>query len=143
MIILDHIHPMLAHFPIALVIFGFIADFASLIFKKEACLTKTGFYLLLAGSLTALFALIAGDLFTEELTGAAGQLRETHELFAWITLSLLVLTSILRIYLKIKNKEESNLKWLAFSLYAIATISVGVTGYLGGTLVYTYLITSL
>ncbi len=49
MISLSHLHPMLVHFPIALIVLGFIADFASLIFKKEACLSKTGFYLLIAG----------------------------------------------------------------------------------------------
>ena len=56
----SHFHPMLVHFPIALVIFGFLAELASLFFKKEACLSKLGFYLLILGTLSALAAWFTG-----------------------------------------------------------------------------------
>jgi len=133
----DHFHPMLVHFPIALVIFGFIADCATLYFKKEACLSKLGFYLLLAGTLMAFLALSTGAIFTEEMSGAAGAVKETHENFAWITLGLLILTSGLRIGLQ--KKENTRLKWTAFACYALAAVSVSITGYYGGTLVYNYM----
>ncbi|GET26019.1 DUF2231 domain-containing protein [Prolixibacter sp. NT017] len=139
MISLSHIHPMLVHFPIALVLIGFVADSASLVFKKEACLSKTGFYLLIAGTLSAVFALLAGVLFTADMSGSAGEVKATHELFAWITLGLLFLTSIIRIFLVVKKREHSDLKWLAFALYGLAAISVGITGFFGGTLVYSYM----
>jgi uncharacterized membrane protein len=130
---------MMVHFPIAIIVLGFIADFASLIFKKEACLSKAGFYLLIVGTFSAIVALLTGVLFTSEMTGSAGEIMETHELFAWITLSLAILTSVLRTYLLVKKKENSNLKWIAFVLYGLATISVSVTGFFGGTLVYSYM----
>ena len=139
MISLSHLHPMIVHFPIAIIVFGFIADLASLIFKKEVCLSKTGFYLLIVGALSAIVALLTGIFFTSELAGSAGEIMETHEHFAWITLSLVILTSILRIYLLVKKKENSNLKWIAFVLYGLAAISVSVTGFFGGTLVYNYM----
>src|SRR3989339_289579 len=113
MIELSHIHPMLVHFPIALVVFGFVADFAYLLYKKEACLSKTGFYLLVAGTLSAMVALL--------------------------TVALLTATSVFRIFLMAKNREDSNLKWIAFVLYGIATFSVSLTGFFGGTLVYNYM----
>lgn len=50
----SHLHPMLVHFPIALVVFGFLADAVSLFYKKETCLSKTGFYLLVIGTLAAI-----------------------------------------------------------------------------------------
>jgi len=127
-----HFHPMLVHFPIALVVFGFIADCATLYFKKEACLSKLGFYLLLAGTLMAALALTTGAFFTEEMSGAAGAIKDTHEDFAWITLGLLILTSILRIILQ--KKENTRLKWTSFTLYGLAAVSVSITGYYGGTL---------
>lgn len=139
MISLSHIHPMLVHFPIALIVIGFVADFASLVFKKEACLSKAGFYLLIVGTLSAVFALLAGVLFTSDMSGSAGEVRDTHELFAWITLGLLFLTSVVRIFLVVKKRENSDLKWLAFALYGLAAISVSVTGFFGGTLVYNYM----
>ena len=69
---------MLVHFPIALLLWGFIADAASMMFKKESCLSKVGFYLLLIGALTSLSAVLSGLLFTSEMQGAAGTIRETH-----------------------------------------------------------------
>jgi len=119
--------------------FGFIADTASLFFKKEACLSKMGFFLLIIGTLSAIAAWLSGILFTADLSGEAGQIKETHELFALLTVVTLTITSLLRIYLKIKNKEKSSLKWLAFIFYAVAAILVSVTGFFGGTLVYSYL----
>jgi len=135
----SHLHPMLVHFPIALVTFGFIADLASLLFKKEACLSKFGFYLLVFGTLAALSALLTGVLFTSEMSGAAGEVQETHELFAWITVGILIALSAFRFFLKFKSKEETELKWIAFALYGLAAISVSITGFYGGTLVYSYM----
>jgi len=139
MISSSHFHPMLVHFPIALVIFGFIAELASLYIKKEVCLSKISFYLLLVGTLSAFVAVLSGVLFTAELAGAAGEIQETHELFAWITLGLLIITSALRIFIDAKKIDNSNLNWVAFGLYAVATISVSITGFFGGTLVFNYM----
>jgi uncharacterized membrane protein len=130
---------MLVHFPIALVVFGFMAELAYLYLKKEVCLNKTGFYLLITGTLAALIALATGTFFTAEMAGAAGAVKDTHELFAWITLGMLMITSILRIMLMTKYKESSGLKWVAFIFYGLATISVSITGFFGGTLVYNYM----
>jgi len=130
---------MLVHFPIALIAVGFVADFASLVFKKEACLSKTGFYLLIAGTLSAILALLTGLFFTSEMSGSAGEIQETHELFAWVTLGLLIVTALIRLFLTVKKREKSNLKWIAFVLYALASVSVSITGFYGGTLVYNYM----
>jgi uncharacterized membrane protein len=135
----SHLHPMLVHFPIALVVFGFLGDIASLIFKKETCLSKIGFYLLIVGTLTAICAWLSGFLFTSEMSGSAGEIKETHELFALITIVVLIVTSVIRIVLKTKNKEDSKVKWLVLVLYGLAAISVGITGFYGGTLVYNYM----
>ena len=139
MISTSHLHPMLVHFPIALLVFGFIADAASIFFKKELCLSRLGFYLLMVGTLAALAALLTGTLFTSEMSGAAGAVKDTHELFAWITLGTAVVTSSFRLFIKIKNLETSNLKWVALTLYALVAVSVSITGFYGGTLVYNYM----
>jgi uncharacterized membrane protein len=139
MISTSHFHPMLVHFPIALVAFGFLADLVWVFYKKEVCLSKLGFYLLIFGTLAAVAAWLTGTLFTAEMSGSAGEVKETHELFAWLTLGALIATSGLRIMLRVQNKEESNLKWLAFALYGLAAIFVSITGFYGGTLVYNYM----
>jgi uncharacterized membrane protein len=135
----SHFHPMLVHFPIALVVIGFLAESASNFMKKEICLTKVGFYLLIVGTLSAFFAWLTGLLFTSEMSGSAGKIRETHELFAWITLGLLLLTSVLRIVIQKREKLSKDFKWLSFILYALSAVSVTVTGFFGGNLVYSYM----
>lgn len=139
MISSSHFHPMLVHFPIALIVFGFMFYFASLIFKKEESLAKTAAYLLFVGTLTAITALLSGILFTSELSGAAGEAQETHEMFAWITVVILSLTSLLRIFVINKNKSNSALKWVEFVLYGLAAVSVSITGFYGGSLVYNFM----
>jgi uncharacterized membrane protein len=135
----SHLHPMLVHFPIALVVFGFVADLASLYFKKEVCLTKTSFYLLIIGTLAAIATWMSGILFTHDMSGAAGVVKETHELYAWITVGLLLITSVLRTVILVKKIEKPGIKWLAFIIYGLACISVTITGFFGGTLVYNYM----
>ena len=139
MISLSHLHPMLVHFPIALLLWGFLADVASIFFKKEACLSKIGFYLLLIGALTSLSALLSGVLFTSEMSGAAGDVKNTHEILAWFTAGTALVAAAFRVYIVSQKKEETNLKWAAFIIYGLATILVSVTGFFGGTLVYSYM----
>jgi len=136
----SHLHPMLVHFPIALVIFGFLAEVAFLFFKNEISLRKMGYYLLIVGTLAAIVAWLTGNFFTTEMDGAAGKMRETHELFATITLVLLLVTSLFRTTLLIMKNDNSTFRILAFILYALAAISVSITGYLGGSLVYNYML---
>jgi uncharacterized membrane protein len=50
----SHLHPMLVHFPIAIVAIGFLAECISLITKKEFCLQKISFYLLMTGTFFAI-----------------------------------------------------------------------------------------
>lgn len=139
MLSLSHLHPMLVHFPIALIVVGFIVDVASILYKKEACLSTLGFYLLILGTLAALTALLTGTLFTDEMSGAAGTVKDTHELFAWTTVGILVVLSAFRIFLKAKALEGTSFKWIALTLYGLAAISVSITGFYGGTLVYNYM----
>ncbi len=136
----SHFHPMLVHFPIALVTVGFLFDVYGMFFKKEKCLSLTGMYLLFIGTFSAIAAVLAGFLFTNEMEGAAGQLRERHELFAIISICILLLTSIIRIFMVWKKKENRLFRWIVLGLYLCAVGSISFTGFMGGSLVYNFLI---
>lgn len=136
---LTHLHPMIVHFPIALVAIGFLAEFASLFFKKEACLPKISLYLLIIGTLAALAAVLAGVFFTVKLSGQAGAVESTHALLAFITTGLLTITSLLRLLPLLKGKETKTTKQLAFVFYLLSMLAVSATGFFGGTLVYSYM----
>jgi uncharacterized membrane protein len=136
----DHLHPMIVHFPIALITIGFIADVASLFFKSEKCLSKTGFYLMVLGALAAIAAWSTGQLFTDEPTqGEILTVFGKHETGALVTMILMIIGSVFRIWLVVKKKDETQLKWVAFGFYLLAFIAVTFTGYLGGTMVYNYM----
>jgi len=135
----SHFHPMLVHFPIALVVLGFVAEIIQRICKKEDYYSKIGLYLLITGTLAAIATLLSGMFFTSDLSGAGGEIQETHELFAWITVGLLLTTSIIRIIVLKKQIENRGWQWLAFVIYGLAAIAVSITGFFGGTLVYNYM----
>ncbi len=136
---LSHLHPMLVHFPIALIVVGFIVDSLQYFIKKEPCFSKMGFYFLLIGTLAAVLTLLSGIFFTSDMSGEAEKVMESHELFAWTTVILLIILSALRTYATFKNVENKLLKQLIFIMYGLAAICVSITGYFGGSLVYNYM----
>jgi len=128
------------HFPIALIMVGFIADVVFLFFKSEKCLSKTGFYLMILGTLAAIAAWTTGQLFTNEPgQGEILNVFEKHETGALITMILMITGVALRIFLVIRKNEESRLKWVVFILYLLAFCAVSFTGFMGGTMVYKYM----
>jgi uncharacterized membrane protein len=132
---------MIVHFPIALITVGFIAEVVSLFFKSEKCLSKTGFYLMVLGTLAAIAAWSTGQLFTEEPTqGEILKVFQKHETGALITMVLMIVGSIFRIWLIVRKKEETSLKWISFGFYLLAFIAVTFTGFMGGTMVYNFMI---
>jgi uncharacterized membrane protein len=132
---------MIVHFPIALITIGFFADVIYLFFKDEKCLSKTGYYLMVIGALAAIAAWSTGHLFTSEPTdGEIANAFARHETGALITMILMVLGAILRVYLVLKKKEETSLKWVVFSIYFLGFSAVTFTGFMGGTMVYTFML---
>jgi uncharacterized membrane protein len=135
-----HLHPMIVHFPIALITVGFLAEVVSLFFKSEKCLSKTGFYLMVLGALSAIVAWTTGQLFTNEPTqGEIVSLFNKHETGALITMIVMIIGSMFRIWLVIQKKEETKLKWISFGLYLLAFAAVTFTGFVGGTMVYNFM----
>jgi uncharacterized membrane protein len=135
-----HLHPMIVHFPIALITIGFVAEVVSLFFRSEKCLSRTGFYLMVLGTLAAIAAWTTGQLFTNEpAQGEIVAVFTKHETGALITMIIMILGSAFRIWLVIKKQEESPMKWIAFGLYLLGFAAVTFTGYMGGTMVYNYM----
>ena len=137
----SHFHPVIVHFPIALILTGFLADVIFLLYKKEICLLKAGFYLMILGALGAVAAFLTGMFLTSHPSeGEIMSIFEKHETGAWITLVTICIGVLLRIYLAVTKKEQTSLKWIVFALYCAAFGAVAVTGHLGGYMVYNYMI---
>lgn len=136
----SHFHPMLVHFPIAIITVGFLFDFLALLVKKDPCLSRTGYWLEIIGMVGAIFAFGSGYFFTGEMEGEAGIMRDKHELFATLTLVSIIVATMFRVVVNYLNKETTNMKYVSLGLFFISMVFVSVTGYLGGTLVIEYMI---
>ena len=132
-----HLHPMIVHFPIALLMVGFLADAIGLFAKKDF-FTKAGFYLLILGTLGVIATYITGNLAGEGVTeaGALKQALEIHESAATLTLWLMVGAALIRIAMVVLKKYTGIFKWIAFAVFFIGVLSIARTGYYGGELVY-------
>jgi uncharacterized membrane protein len=140
MISSSHFHPMLVHFPIAIITVGFLFDVVSLFLKKEPCLSRTGYWLEIIGMAGAIFAFASGYFFTSPMEGEAGIMREKHELFATLTLVSIIVATLFRIVVAYLKKETTPMKYISLCLFLVSFIFVSITGYLGGTLVMEYMI---
>jgi uncharacterized membrane protein len=136
----NHLHPLIVHFPIALITVGFFFEVVSLFFRSEKCLSKTGFYLMMLGSLAAIAGWSSGHLFTEEPTqGEILKVFLRHKTGALVTMILIVAGTIFRLWLMVKKQEDTSLKWIGFVFYLLAFIAVTFTGFMGGSMVYDFM----
>jgi len=134
---LTHLHPMIVHFPIALLIVGFLFDIAGSITKRES-FTQTAFYLIILGALGVIAAFITGDQAGSGITeeGALKQALENHEDAATLTIWIVSIAAAFRIALVLLKKFKGVLKMVSLALFLIAVLAIARTGYYGGELVY-------
>lgn len=137
MIDLTHLHPMIVHFPIALLIVGFITDLVSL-FLKQDFWEKAGLYLLILGALGTIAALLSGEQAGSGIAeqGLLKQAIEQHEGAADLAVWLISATAIIRIALILWKKYTGAFKIAALILFFISVGAIARTGYYGGKLVY-------
>lgn len=129
-----HIHPMLVHFPIALALLGFLLEFFSLARKHPSCCGET---LLYFATFSAILAALAGGLFTPDFTEPnLAQAKNIHSTFAGVTVTMLCVASAFYITTHIWKEYTVLFRKIGFICYFIGALSVAITGYLGGVLVY-------
>lgn len=134
---LTHLHPMIVHFPIALLIVGFLSDLIGIITKREF-FTQAGFYLLILGAAGVIAAFLSGDQAGSGISeeGVLKQALETHEDAASLTIWIVSVAAVFRLALVLLKKFKGVLKMLSLALFLFAVLSIGRTGFYGGELVY-------
>jgi uncharacterized membrane protein len=128
---------MIVHFPIALIIVGFIAEVISYITKKEF-FSQAAFYLFVLGSVGVLAAyfsgLNAGSGIAE--VGTLGTAVEKHEDAALLATIVVAISFIFRVVVVYLKKHQGIFKYASTFLFLLAVLAIARTGYYGGELVY-------
>lgn len=138
MISATHLHAIIIHFPIALLIVGFVSELVGVI-NNQTFFKNTAFYLLLLGSIGAITAYISGSFAGEGIE--EGPLKipmQLHEQAALITLWLAIITALYRVVIFYFNYNSALIKWIGIILFTALVTAVVRTGYLGGQLVYSH-----
>jgi uncharacterized membrane protein len=130
-----HLHPMLVHFPIALLIISVLFDVIGVAFKRDS-LREGALWLLVLGLLGGLGAVLSGGMAEEvaEKAGIAKALLERHETWAFVTMGIFGVLFVWRLFLRNHFTALTLAIYLVIASIGIGTL--GVTGYFGGDLVY-------
>jgi nitrite reductase/ring-hydroxylating ferredoxin subunit/uncharacterized membrane protein len=125
------IHPALISFPLAFLIGGFFFDLAGT-FSLHPSLWVVGYYLCIAGVGTALLAAIPGfiDYFFTVPPHSSGKSRATIHMAANLTV-----VAIYTIAWIVRSDAGSAPPTLSLVLEGVGTCLLGISGWLGGTLV--------
>jgi uncharacterized membrane protein len=134
---LTNIHPMIVHFPIALVIFGFIAELTGFATRKEL-FGKMASYLVIAGAIGVIAAYISGNAAGDSIeeAGALGAAMELHEEAAKIAMIISAIAGSLKLGLLLIKKYETVFKFASAIAVMASVIAISITGHYGGELVY-------
>ena len=128
-------HALLTAFPVALLTVAVLFEIASIVLKKDG-LRRTGFALLLVGTLGAGAAVLAGLQAEETVAhgGPAHELMEHHEQLALITLGTFAVVALWRLVRERKMGSAERVVVLLLSLGGL--LSLSYTGHHGGQLVF-------
>ncbi|MGE7920061.1 DUF2231 domain-containing protein [Viridibacillus sp. NPDC093762] len=140
------LHPLIVHFPIALLVFGAVIEIVNVFFKKET-LNKFGTLLITFGVISGIFALLSGEgaeefAFQNWGRGFHDQV-ELHAFFANISIILFGILAIVKIMFKYSllswNGSQINKGLISIVIVFLSIsgiVSLAITGDLGGKIVY-------
>ena len=131
------IHPMVVHFPIALLITSVVFDVLAMRWRHKS-FQDAGFYTLIAGLLGAAVAVLTGAMAEEvaEDKGIPESVLEIHEALGYATLLFFIGLLALRLLMRWKLIKEIPALYLAMGVAGIMILSAA--GYFGGSLVYDF-----
>lgn len=131
--VLSHIHPIMVHFPIAIIILATIYDFFMAITKRKIS-PKRGFWLWLIAFLSAWIAVGTGP---EHDARGNTNVFEYHQDLADITTFITFVVVAFRLFFIWKKKEFTRTSLIIYLILSlISTVGILSVGYFGGKMVY-------
>lgn len=138
------LHPIIVHFPIALLVVYSLFEISGVLLNKDD-LSKIALYLLFLGVITSIGAVLTGnqaaDAASELIKNGAEipqELIDTHEEYANFTMWFYTAILVARVYLVLKKKFTRKIKYLFAVLSLAGCFLIYETAEHGGELVYKY-----
>ncbi|HET6370084.1 MAG TPA: DUF2231 domain-containing protein [Nitrospiria bacterium] len=131
------IHPMVVHFPIALLFTSVFFDLLGII-KKDKNFDQTGSWLLVLGLLGGVVAAIFGA-WSEDVVKEAGipeSAIDLHETLAYVTIAAFGVLLLFRWWARKRWSVRDRVVYLCGA--ALGLLLLSMTGFYGGNLVYEY-----
>ncbi|HUL12983.1 MAG TPA: DUF2231 domain-containing protein [Methylococcaceae bacterium] len=133
-----NIHPLMVHFPIALLCTFFVLELLAIFSRKNENLEIASVWLLYLGTLGA-FAAVAAGLWAEATVPHADELHaviEKHEKFGFAVLSIAIVLSVWRLTNSGYFSRPGRIVFRLLAFVMVLTMVLGAD--LGGLLVYRY-----
>ncbi|BFT75957.1 DUF2231 domain-containing protein [Paenibacillus sp. P36] len=127
--ILNNLHFIVTHVPIALLIFSFVFDIIAMIMKKREW-HSAGMLCLVVGALGAVAAVMTGP------SPWRNPLVVPHEFYAKLTMLAAIVLAVVRVGLLIWKKKDAGRHPMYLIGSLAAVILVSYTGHLGGQMVH-------
>lgn len=144
------LHPLIVHFPVALLLIAPLLVVLSIVLKKQRIgLAVSALVLMVLGTVAAFVAVSTGDLAGElaERTPQISATLERHESLAETTRTVFALLTVMFLVMVgaplVRRREWSNGLYVALStvflvFYAAGIVTLVNTAHLGGQLVHRY-----
>ncbi len=138
---MSNVHPLIVHFPVALLVVAIFADFLSLILKRYSWIRPAALWLYVFGALGTIAAYISGKQAADvvHFPAAAYSVIATHADLALYTMLFFNGYALIRLFVAWKKWDQKNV--LAIILFLVAAAGSGLvqqTAEHGGELVFRY-----
>ena len=134
---MPNLHPIMVHFPIALLTAALVLDLAGLAFQNSHAM-KSGWWIFLSGAIGLAATVTTGLLArsAEQIPESARSVLETHQELAFI--SAVVFSMLLLWRIGTKTVISTRRPAVFLSLYTAGVLLVWLGALQGGELVYRY-----
>ena len=133
------LHPLVVHFPIALLLTATVIEIVNLFLKKEN-VSRMGTVLVVVGVLSGLVTLVTGDpaeRFAFDNWGKGiHDTVELHSLLAGISVILFAIVAVIKLFGKYVKLSKNLIVALVLIFSIAGSITLAITGHLGGKIVY-------